>query len=318
MSRIFFEDLELPKPDFYLGIGSGSHAEQTGKIMIEFEKILLKEKPDLVIVVGDVNSTIACSLTASKLHIKSAHVEAGLRSFDRQMPEEINRLLTDQISDFLFVTEASGLVNLKREGIQDHKIFFSGNVMIDSLTFYLEKAKKSSLINHFGIEPHHYVLITLHRPSNVDSETQLQKITTLLNSIARKRKLLFPVHPRTKRNLEMFNLLSQLNENIILSEPIGYLDFLNLLHNAELVITDSGGIQEETTYLGVQCITLRTSTERPITVEIGTNHLVGEDFQKAEMSAEQVLSGKIKTGKIPDFWDGKTANRITEIIMSKL
>jgi len=318
MSRIFFEDLELPKPDFYLGIGSGSHAEQTGKIMIEFEKILLQEKPDLVIVVGDVNSTIACSLTANKLHIKSAHVEAGLRSFDRQMPEEINRLLTDQISDFLFVTEASGLENLKREGIPDQKVFFSGNVMIDSLTYYLEKAGKSSIINQLAIESHNYVLVTLHRPSNVDSETQLQRITDLLNSIAQKRKLLFPIHPRTKKNLERFNLLSQLNKNIILSDPIGYLDFLNLLHNAELVITDSGGIQEETTYLGIQCITLRTSTERPVTVEIGTNYLVGEDFSKAAILSNQILDGRKKTGRVPELWDGNSSQRIVDIILDKL
>lgn len=318
MSKIFFEDLELPKPNFYLGIGGGSHAEQTGKIMIEFEKILLQEKPDLVIVVGDVNSTIACSLTASKLHINTAHVEAGLRSFDRRMPEEINRLLTDQISDFLFVTENSGLVNLKREGIPDEKVFFVGNLMIDSLIRFIDKAKKTNVLKQFGLEPNNFILVTLHRPSNVDSEIQLKKIANMLNSISKNRNLIFPIHPRTKKNFEFYNLLQELNKNIILSEPIGYLDFLHLLQNTELVITDSGGIQEETTYLGIQCITVRSTTERPVTVEIGTNHLVGDDFVKAEIASEKILSGDKKSGKIPPLWDGKSGERIVEIILHKL
>jgi UDP-N-acetylglucosamine 2-epimerase (non-hydrolysing) len=318
MSKIFFDDLELPKPDFYLGVGSGSHAEQTGRIMIEFEKILLEKKPDLIVVVGDVNSTIACTLTAAKLHIKTAHVEAGLRSFDRKMPEELNRLLTDQISDFLFVTEKSGLENLKKDGIPDEKVFFVGNVMIDSLAYFLSKAQRSDALEKYNLGPSNYVLVTLHRPSNVDSKEQLDKILNMLNSIAQKRKIIFPIHPRTKSNIDRYSLLNKIDPNVILCDPIGYIDFLNLLRNSELVITDSGGIQEETTYLGVQCITVRESTERPITVEIGTNHLVGNDFKKAEITANNILNGSSKKGTIPNLWDGKAAERISEIIVSKL
>lgn len=318
MSKIFFEELELPVPNFYLGVGSGSHAEQTAAVMIEFEKVLLQEKPDLIIVVGDVNSTIACSLTAAKLHIKTAHVESGLRSFDRNMPEEINRLLTDQISDFLFVTEKSGLENLKNEGIDGSKVFFTGNVMIDSLVHYLEKAKSSNALNEFSLTPNNYVLVTMHRPSNVDNAEQLNAIVNLLNSISEKRKVLFPVHPRTRKNMENSSLIKNLGENVILSDPIGYLDFVNLLQNSELVITDSGGIQEETTFLGIQCITTRTTTERPVTVEIGTNYLVGADFKRADEQAQEILDGGRKTGKIPELWDGKAAERIVEIIKAKL
>lgn len=318
MSKVFFEDLELPKPDFYLGVGSGSHAEQTANVMIKFEKILLEEKPDLILVVGDVNSTIACSLTASKLHIKIVHVEAGLRSGDRLMPEEINRVLTDSISDMLFVTEKSGLENLKREGVPDSKVFFTGNVMIDSLAYFKPKVSNSKIHNEFGLELNKYVLVTLHRPSNVDSQEQLIKLIDLLNLIAEKRKVLFPIHPRTKNNLDKFGLLATINSNLILTEPIGYLDFLALTSNAELILTDSGGIQEESTYLGVQCITLRTSTERPITVEVGTNQLLGTDLEKAKDAALKVLEGNIKVGTVPELWDGKAAERISEIIVGKL
>jgi UDP-N-acetylglucosamine 2-epimerase (non-hydrolysing) len=318
MSKVFFDELELPKPDFYLGVGSGSHAEQTGKIMIEFEKILQTEKPDLIIVVGDVNSTIACSLTASKLHIPTAHVEAGLRSFDREMPEEVNRVLTDQISEFLFVTESSGIENLANEGIEDNKVFMVGNVMIDSLAHYLEKAKSSNVLNDHKLESSRFILVTMHRPSNVDNENQLKGIVHLLNTVSEKRKVLFPIHPRTRKNLTTFKLDGELNTNVILSDPIGYLDFVNLLQNSELVITDSGGIQEETTYLGIQCITTRTTTERPVTVEIGTNHLVGTDFTIAENTALKILDGTIKSGSIPKLWDGKAADRIVEIIIDKL
>jgi len=318
MSKVFFDDLELPKPHFYLGIGSGSHAEQTAKVMMEFEKILLQEKPDLVIVVGDVNSTIACSLTASKLHIKVAHVEAGLRSFDMKMPEEINRILTDRISDFLFVTEKSGLENLKHEGVPDEKVFFTGNVMIDSLNNYIEKAKSSPVMKELGLEPGKFVLMTMHRPSNVDSETQLKSLVNLISSVSQKRKIVFPVHPRTRKNLENFNLILQLNSNVILTDPIGYLDFINLIKNAELILTDSGGIQEESTFLGIQCITLRTTTERPVTVDVGTNLLIGDDFNLAEKAALENLNGKIKKGSIPDLWDGKAAERITEVLSGKI
>ncbi|GAB4142779.1 MAG: UDP-N-acetylglucosamine 2-epimerase (non-hydrolyzing) [Ignavibacteriales bacterium] len=318
MSKVFFEELELPKPHFYLGIGGGTHAEQTGKIMIEFEKILFAEKPDLVIVVGDVNSTIACTLTAKKLHIATAHVEAGLRSFDRDMPEEINRLLTDSISDLLFVTERSGLENLANEGIPMEKVFFVGNVMIDSLNNFLQKAKLSKMMNELNLHSKEFVLVTLHRPSNVDVLSQTEKLIKLLNNIAKLRKIVFPIHPRTRKNWEDFGVIEKLNSNIILTEPIGYLDFINLIQNSELIITDSGGIQEESTFLGVQCITLRTSTERPITVEVGTNQLLGEDLERAEIAAIDVLKGKIKKGAIPELWDGKASKRITEIIVKYL
>ena len=318
MSKIFFDDLELPKPDFYLSVGSGSHAEQTGTIMIEFEKILLKENPDLIIVVGDVNSTIACSLTASKLNIPIVHVEAGLRSFDRKMPEEINRILTDTIAEYLFVTEKSGLINLKNEGISEDKVFFVGNVMIDSLVHFLPKTRNSKILDQLKIESKNYVLVTLHRPSNVDEKENLISLVNLLNNISLKRKVVFPIHPRTKNNLVAFGILSSLSPNVILADPVGYIDFITLIKNCELILTDSGGIQEESTYLGVQCITIRTTTERPITVEIGTNQLVGDDYVKAEQIATEVLNGKIKQGKIPEKWDGKTAERIAEIISLKL
>ncbi len=333
MSKVFFEDLELPKPDFYLGVGSGSHAEQTANVMVEFEKILLQEKPDLVLVVGDVNSTIACSLTAKKLHIRVVHVEAGLRSFDMAMPEEVNRILTDRISDYLFVTEQSGLDNLKNEGVSEDKVFFVGNVMIDSLVYYLPKSDKSKIHNELGVEKGDYVLVTLHRPSNVDTQESLEKLVAFLNRLAEERKIVFPIHPRTKNNLNTFGLIEKLNlleksvstkassgeahkakTGIILTDPIGYIDFQALTKNAELVVTDSGGIQEETTYLGVQCITLRTSTERPSTVDVGTNQLIGIDLAKAEVACLGVLSGNKKGGTIPELWEGRAALRIVDIL----
>ena len=318
MSKVFFEDLELPKPDFYLGVGSGSHAEQTANVMIKFEKILLEEKPDMIIVVGDVNSTIACSLTAAKLHIKIIHVEAGLRSGDREMPEEINRVLTDAISDLLFVTEKSGIENLKNEGVSNGKVYFTGNVMIDSLVYFKPKIANSDFLNNFGLESQKYVLVTLHRPSNVDDKHQLIKLIDVLNTLADKRKVLFPIHPRTKKNLTDFGLIEKISKNLILTDPIGYLDFLTLTSNAELIVTDSGGIQEESTFMGIQCITLRTSTERLITVEVGTNQLLGNDLEKAKIAAIEVLDGKLKKGSIPELWDGKAAERIVSIISQKL
>ncbi|HVW60958.1 MAG TPA: UDP-N-acetylglucosamine 2-epimerase (non-hydrolyzing), partial [Puia sp.] len=254
MSKIFFEELGLPKPDFYLGIGSGSHAVQTAGVMVAFEKILLEEKPDLVVVAGDVNSTIACSLVAVKMHIKVAHVEAGLRSWDKDMPEEINRILTDTISDMLFVTEDSGLQNLKKEGIADEKIFFTGNVMIDSLAGNLHRIDASRILNDLQLGPSSYILATIHRPSNVDHPDSLAGILRLLGKYARGRKVIFPVHPRTRSNIKSFCLEQEIVPELVLTEPIGYIDFLCLVKNAGLIITDSGGIQEESTYLGVQCI----------------------------------------------------------------
>lgn len=319
MSKIFFDDLELPEPDYYLGVGSGSHAEQTAKIMIEFEKVIIKEKPDLVIVYGDVNSTAACSMVASKLGVKIAHVESGLRSFDRAMPEEINRVITDHLSDFLFVTERSGIENLKSEGILEDKIFFVGNTMIDSLVHYESKIEKSEILKlldlncNTGIEP--YFVITLHRPSNVDLKYRMMQFVNLLNDFANEVKIVFPIHPRTKKNLYDWGLEDKFNQNILLIDPIGYIDFLALIKNAVLVLTDSGGIQEETTYLSVQCITIRDNTERPVTVEVGTNHLVGTDFEAVKKVIREILNGNVKSGAIPDKWDGKAAERISKILI---
>jgi len=318
MSEVFFTQLELPKPHFFLGIGGGSHAEQTAKIMIEFEKIAIAEKPDLVLVVGDVNSTMACTLVTSKLGIKTAHVEAGLRSFDRQMPEEINRLVTDVLADYLFTTEAKAHNNLRREGVDEKKIFFCGNVMIDSLVQFLPKIEKSSITAQLGVEPGKFILCTFHRPSNVDTQDSLTKLVDLLNSLGNERKVVFPIHPRTNNNLKKFGLDTNLSPNLILTEPIGYIDFLNLTKNAELVVTDSGGVQEESTWLGVQCITVRDNTERPITVDVGTNQLIGTDLSLVKDSALKVLNGFKKQGGIPELWDGKAAERITDIILNQI
>lgn len=318
MSKIFFDEFELPEPHFYLGVGSGSHAVQTAKVMVEFEKVLLAEKPDLVVVVGDVNSTVACSLVASKLHIPVAHVEAGLRSFDRTMPEEINRLLTDAISDFLFVTEKSGMDNLANEGIDKSKIFFVGNVMIDTLIQLLPKADTSNILSSLQVEKGDYILVTLHRPSNVDNDNFLRKLTNVFRTISGKKKIIFPVHPRTRSNMERIGLNGSLSENIILSDPIGYIDFLHLTKHAGLIITDSGGIQEESTFLGVQCITVRDNTERPVTVDTGTNQLIGTDLDKVTKTALEILNGKTKSGRVPELWDGKAAERITAILVEKL
>ena len=319
MSKVFFDDLELPHPDVYLGIGSGSHAVQTAKIMIEFEKIVLAEKPDMVIVVGDVNSTVACSLVCSKLLIPVAHVEAGLRSFDRTMPEEINRIITDSIADFLFVSERSGLTNLRTEGVPDAKVFFVGNVMIDSLIQFQEKAHRSAIKKTLGVEPKTYALVTLHRPSNVDVQENLTSILSMLDKISQRHTVIFPIHPRTRKMIGEFKLAEKLrlNAHIILCDPLGYLDFLCLLESAALAITDSGGIQEETTFLGIPCFTMRENTERPVTLSEGTNKLMGFDYEKTAVEAETVFQGKYKKGKIPELWDGKTAERITKEIANK-
>lgn len=317
MSKIFFEELELPQPDFYLGVGSGSHAEQTAKIMIEFEKVLLQEKPDLVIVVGDVNSTIACSLVAVKLGIKVAHVEAGLRSFDRTMPEEINRLLTDQIADYLFVTEKSGIENLKNEGISDHKIFFVGNTMIDSLVNYLPKIENSKILEELNLKPFEYIVVTLHRPSNVDEPENLEKIFEQFKKIAEKYKIVFPIHPRTKKTLQSSKADYE-HPNILLVEPVGYISFIKLVKNSLIVLTDSGGIQEETTYLKIPCLTLRKNTERPITAEIGTNKLIGTEYHKIAEECFNTINNPPKNSQIPPLWDGKAAERITAKIVELL
>jgi UDP-N-acetylglucosamine 2-epimerase (non-hydrolysing) len=318
MSRIFFDELGLPQPDFYLGVGSGSHAVQTAMIMIAFEKIVQLEKPDLVIVVGDVNSTIACSLVAKKMNIKVVHVEAGLRSFDNDMPEEINRILTDTISDYMFVSEESGMVNLRREGVDQKRMCLVGNIMIDSLINNELKIDNSDILSKLGLKQQEYIVVTLHRPSNVDNRNGLLGIIKVLNKYANNCKIVFPVHPRTLTNIERFGLSKDISENIILTDPIGYIDFICLIKNGKLVITDSGGIQEETTFLNIQCITLRENTERPITVEIGTNSLIGTDIEKIDDAIDSILSGKCKKGSIPFLWDGKTAKRICEIILNDI
>ena len=315
MSDVFFEQLELPKPDFYLGVGSGSHAVQTAKIIIEFEKILVEQKPDLVVVVGDVNSTIACSLVAVKLGIKVAHVEAGLRSFDRTMPEEINRLLTDQISDFLFVTEKSGIENLRKEGIAEETIFFVGNTMIDSLVYYMPKIDSLNAYETYGLKPFEYIVVTLHRPSNVDEPENLIKIFQQFEIISKKVKIFFPVHPRTKKMLESLDIKFNAS-NILLVDPVGYIEFINVVKNSLLVLTDSGGIQEETTYMKIPCLTLRNNTERPITIEMGTNKLIGTNYEKIAFEVFSALETSYKNSEIPPLWDGKASERITEIIVS--
>ncbi len=320
MSKVFFEDLELPQPDFYLGVGSGTHAEQTAKVMVEFEKVLVEQKPDLVIVVGDVNSTVACSLVAVKLGVPVAHVEAGLRTFDRTMPAEINRLVTDAIADFLFVSEPSGVRNLRSEGVPEEKIFFVGNVMIDSLISYREKARRSVIRKDLGLGGAPYMLVTLHRPSNVDDKQSLSRILAAFERLANRTAIVFPIHPRTRKMLGEFGLMDRANaiSSLKLLEPLGYLDFLSLMEQAQLVLTDSGGIQEETTYLGVPCLTLRKNTERPVTVEVGTNLLCGDDLGVGVEQSLAILGGRKKAGIVPDLWDGKAAQRIAEIVISKL
>lgn len=320
MSKLFFDDLNLPEPDVYLGIGSGTHTQQTAKIMLAFEEVLEEYKPDLVLVVGDVNSTAACSLVASKMHIKIAHVEAGLRSFDRRMPEEINRMITDTLSDYLFVTEKSGMENLKNEGISDQKVFFCGNVMIDSLVYFLEKAKESPILSDLEINGDPYTLVTLHRPSNVDVKENLEKLMHVFEEISRHSKIVFPMHPRTRKMIDSFGLSSKAAniENLIITDPIGYLDFMQLMQNARLVLTDSGGIQEETTFLKIPCLTIRENTERPVTIEVGTNILLGSDPDKIVAAANDIFAGRLKEGSIPELWDGRAAERIVNILGEKL
>lgn len=311
MSQVFFDELGMPKPDVDLGVGSGSHAMQTARIMLGFEPILLEHRPDLVVVGGDVNSTIACALVASKLGIPVAHVEAGLRSFDRTMPEEINRVLTDHLSDLLFTTEPSGNENLRREGITESKIHFVGNCMVDTLRRHLDRALARAPWQSFGVAPHEYGIVTLHRPANVDDAQQLEKILMALDKVAQQVPLIFPVHPRTIQRIGKRRTALQL------TEPLGYLDFLGLMARARLVLTDSGGIQEETTALGVPCLTLRPNTERPITLEQGTNHLV-RDAAEIVAAVNEILNATPRTSHIPTLWDGQAAVRVVNIIQAWL
>jgi UDP-N-acetylglucosamine 2-epimerase (non-hydrolysing) len=340
MSKLFFRDLGIPKPDINLEVGSGSHAFQTAEIMKRFEPIVLKYRPDYVLVVGDVNSTIACTLTASKLGVKIIHVEAGLRSFDRTMPEEINRVLTDAISDLLFTTEKSANENLNREGAAEEKIFFVGNVMIDTLLKHKEKVTESDILYRLGLidsvsqpsDGKHtpYAILTLHRPSNVDNRENLGNILEALSVITRELPVIFPIHPRTRERIIEFgfdklpfivpfniynNPVSKVSRGLVTVDPLGYLDFLNLMVNSRIVMTDSGGMQEETTVLQIPCITLRENTERPVTVEKGTNRLVGADKEKIIEESLNALQGNDDKSRIPELWDGKAAKRIADIIL---
>jgi UDP-N-acetylglucosamine 2-epimerase (non-hydrolysing) len=316
--KVFFEELDLPEPDYDLGVGSGSHTFQTAEVMKRFEPVLEKEKPDLVMVVGDVNSTLACALTAAKMGIAVAHVEAGLRSFDRTMPEEINRVVTDSISDYLFTTEPSANENLLHEGVIPSKIFFVGNVMIDSLLRYRGMAKTIPALQDLRLKSKGYAVVTLHRPSNVDQPEILKKIMEALQQLSKEVPVVFPCHPRTAARIRALNgsLLSMNGMNVC--EPMGYTEFLCLMDHAALVLTDSGGIQEETTILGVPCLTLRQNTERPITLKMGTNTLVGLDPDRIVAEGIRALHHHAKNTAKPPLWDGKASERIVECLVNHL
>lgn len=317
MSDVFFRDLELPEPNIYLNVGSGSHARQLALIVQSFEGVLLDVSPDLVLVVGDVNSTIACGLTAIKLGFPVAHVEAGLRSFDREMPEEINRVLTDAISDLLFATERSAVRNLLREGIAEEKIFFVGNVIIDTLLMNSEKIARSAILERLGLKSKSYAAITLHRPSNVDDRAALAQVAAAFEEIQRHVRLVFPVHPRTMARLEQFGIWSRLAAlpNLQAVEPLGYIDFMRLIKDSLFVMTDSGGVQEESTALGIPCLTLRDNTERPVTVTQGTNHIVGNRREKIVAEAMKIIGGARIRGRSPEKWDGLSSRRIVNILL---
>jgi UDP-N-acetylglucosamine 2-epimerase (non-hydrolysing) len=319
MSRLLFQQLGLPRPDIDLEVGSGSHGVQTGQIMAMFEEVCDRERPDLVIVVGDVNSTMACTITAKKLGIQVAHVEAGLRSGDIRMPEEINRLCTDVLCDYLFTTDRFANENLRQEGIAEERIHFVGNVMIDSLTTHRAAAKNLDLMHRLGLVEGHFATLTLHRPSNVDDPDSLLGILEAVRQISVELPVVFPIHPRTRKMVEQFGYSSffatgDKAHGFWITEPFGYLEFLHLNMHARMVLTDSGGLQEETTVLGVPCITLRSNTERPITCEEGTNQLVGNDRERILDAARRVLDGSPSAARVPEKWDGKAAERIVQVL----
>jgi UDP-N-acetylglucosamine 2-epimerase (non-hydrolysing) len=320
MSDVFFKELGLPRPNHNLEVGSGTHAEQTARLMLRFEKVCAQEKPQLVLVVGDVNSTLACAIVAKKLQVPVGHVEAGLRSGDRRMPEEINPLVTDSISDYFFVTERSGVRNLLAEGKPRRDIFFVGHVMIDNLFYQLAKLRErpSAGAGSEALKSHYprYGVVTLHRPSNVDDPKTLGRLLGALGIIAQSLPLIFPVHPRTRANLGRFGF--SLPRGLLAVAPQSYMDFLNLFRDAQLVLTDSGGVQEETTALGVPCLPLRDTTERPVAVEEGTNVLVGSSPQRIVAAANSILRGRSKRGRRPRFWDGRAAERIVQILVKRL
>ena len=316
MSDVFFADLGMRAPDVHLGVGSGSHAEQTARVMVGFEKVCLELHPDLVVVAGDVNSTLACAIDAAKLLIPCAHLEAGLRSFDMTMPEEVNRILTDRISAALLTPSADADENLRREGTQEDRIFRVGNVMIDTLLSNLEGARATAVLQRLGLEPRGYALLTLHRPSNVDNPGTLRRILEALEEIQRLLPVVFPIHPRTRKQIEAFGLAGRVENmpGLRLCEPLGYLEFLGLTAVAKMVLTDSGGLQEETTALGIPCLTLRENTERPVTVSEGTNTIVGTDAERIVSEARRILAGAGKEGRIPPLWDGRTSERVAEVL----
>lgn len=316
MSQIFFQDLNLPGPDFYLKAGSGTHAGQTARVMLAFEPVIQDIEPDLVVVVGDVNSTLACALVCAKLRVSIAHVEAGLRSFDHTMPEEINRLLTDKVANLLFTPSRNADENLLREGIPQERIYFVGNVMIDSLIENITLAQQRDTPSALGLQDRSYVLVTLHRPTNVDQRKGLEGLLRALVKVAKSTAVVFVMHPRTRKRIDEFRLEKYVagSANFFPLEPQGYLDFLALLNAASVVLTDSGGIQEETTYLGIPCLTLRPNTERPITVECGTNTLVENTEEKIVAAVEVVLNRSGGEHTIPELWDGRTAARIAKVL----
>jgi len=313
MSDIFFDDLGIPAPDINLAVGSGSHAVQTANVMMKFEPICEQEKPDWVVVVGDVNSTMACTLVCSKLGIKVAHVEAGLRSFDREMPEEVNRIVTDTLADLLLTPSADANENLKREGIPDSKIKLVGNIMIDSLVANLEKARTSPILNRLELEKKRFVYVTLHRPSNVDHQTGLSSVMSALGRVAEDMPVVFPMHPRTRKMCEQFNIPLDELKGLQIVEPLGYHDSLCLTETARFVLTDSGGLQEESTYFKTPCLTLRPNTERPVTIEVGTNKLTRLDQLSADI--EEILQEGSPSGQIPKYWDGRTAQRVLNVLL---
>ena len=319
LSAIFFRQLGLPHPDYHLNVCTGTPTQQTADILLKFERVLLTEQPDWVLVIGDVTSTFACAVAAANLHIRVAHVEAGLRSGDRRMPEERNRIQTDTLADLLFVTEQAGLDNLYREGISTERMHFVGNVLIDALVQHRPKARALNTVGAMNLTPGSYVLMTMHRPGNVDPKVGLVNILQLVADTACRKTVLFSLHPRTRKSLVESDLMKSLEAipNVRLLEPQGYLEFLNLMEHAAAVITDSGGIQEETTYLKVPCLTFRDSTERPVTVKLGTNHLLADLNPKTACQLlDEVLAGRTRTGQIPPLWDGQAANRIAEIMVN--
>jgi UDP-N-acetylglucosamine 2-epimerase (non-hydrolysing) len=319
MSDIFFEQLQLPKPDAHLGVGSGTHGLQTGKVLIEIEKFMLEQRPDMVIVFGDVNSTMAAAIAAVKLRIPVAHVEAGLRSNDWSMPEEINRMVADRVSTLHFTTCEDANINLLREGVGEDSIHFVGNIMIDSLRRFISKADSLTVLGDLDVEPGKYTLVTIHRPGNVDERDQLRRVVSMLEGLATHAPVVFPVHPRTRKNLIEFESIDNEarisgNPRIRLVEPLGYLEFLKLEKEAGVIITDSGGVQEETTCLGVPCLTVRPNTERPVTITEGTNILLGLNPKRVIAFAKEYLNGNLPEKRRPLLWDGKTAGRIIDVL----